>query len=74
VAAQRARVEVQLQERIFPYPKWLEVLEALGLSASDADVLSGPVSSRGGGESVQHRRLKQYVRAHPVTLTGTRNR
>lgn len=30
--------------------------------------MSGPVSSRGGGESARHRRLKEYVRDHPEVL------
>src|SRR5215210_932705 len=63
----RARVEVEQQE-IFSYPKWLEVLEALGLSVDYANVLSQAVSFRGGGESERHRRLKEYIRAHPEIL------
>lgn len=65
---QQARVEIQLEQKVYPYPKWAEVLEALGLSESGKDVLSGPVSSRGGGESEQHRSLKTYVRDHPEVL------
>lgn len=64
---QRARVEAELQE-IFSYPKWLEVLETLGLSMDYADVLSQAVSIRRGGESERHRRLKEYIRAHPEIL------
>jgi hypothetical protein len=64
---QQARVEAELQE-IFSYPKWLEVLKALGLSVDYASVLSQAVSFSGGGESGRHRRLKEYIRARPEIL------
>lgn len=66
----QALVQAKLQN-IFAYPKWLTVLEAFGLSAkldNYTNVLSRAVSFRGGGEGLQHRRLKEYVAAHPKVV------
>ena len=64
---QRAQVETELQE-IYHYPKWLEVLETLGLPVDYSEVMSQAVSIHRGGESERHRRLKEYTRAHPEIL------
>jgi hypothetical protein len=69
---QRALVRAELQ-KVFEYPKWFAVLEALGLSADYADVLAVAKRPLRGGESQQHRRLKEFVAAHPelVQLPAT---
>lgn len=67
---QRMLVQAELQ-RVYAYPKWSAVLNALGLSEAPADyasALSKAASFRGGGEGEQHRRLKEYVAAHPEIL------
>ncbi len=67
---QRETLQIELQ-KVFVYQKWLAVLEAFGLSAKPveyADLLRRAAESRGGGESEQHRRLKEYVAKHPRDL------
>ncbi len=54
--------------RVFEYTKWPVVLEALGLSVDYGDLLDQAQRFRGGGEGEQHRRLKEYVAAHPAVL------
>lgn len=54
--------------KVFKYPKWPVVLEALGLSANYGQVLDNAKRVRGGGESERHRRLKEYIAEHPGLL------
>jgi len=54
--------------KVFSYPKWLDVLEELGLSPIEPlnpqPVL--PMDRRGGpAESEEHKRLKDYIAQHP---------
>ena len=54
--------------KVFSYPKWLDVLEELGLSPAEPlnPQLVPPVDRRGGaGESAAHKRLKDYIALHP---------
>jgi hypothetical protein len=47
---QRALVRAELQ-KVFDYPKWFAVLDALGLSADYADVLDGAKRSQGAARA-----------------------
>ena len=67
-----AIIEVELGE-IFNYSesKWLDVLEALGLSPPESlnRQLEQPVRHRGGSaESEAHKRLKNYIAQHPEAV------
>jgi hypothetical protein len=69
-AQQRRLVEAELQ-KIFAFPRWLSVLEALGLEPARVDyqdVVSRAADFRAGGESEDHRRLKEYVARTPHLL------
>ncbi len=66
-AVQRELVWQELY-RVFEYTKWSVVLETLGLSVDYGDLLDRAQGFRGGGEGEQHRRLKEYVAAHPAVL------
>jgi hypothetical protein len=66
-AKQRRLVEAALQE-VFAYPRWFDVLEALGLEAVRTDyqdIVSNASSFRTGPETEEHRRLKEYVARTP---------
>ena len=58
--------------KVFSYPKWLEVLEALGLTpAAPLDPQSDepPTDHReGSAESEAHQRLKDYIASHPEAI------
>lgn len=62
----RAIVDAELM-RIYGYTHWREVLQILGLSplAQSYAELNRAAAGRGGGESEAHRRMKEYVAAHP---------
>jgi hypothetical protein len=67
---QRALVRAELQ-RVYEYTKWPVVLKALGLSADYTNILSQAKRVkrvRGGGESEDHRILKEYIVDHPAVL------
>jgi hypothetical protein len=60
-------VKVEL-EKVFNYPKWLDVLEELGLSRAESlnPQLVPSTDHRGGpAESEAHKRLKDYIAQHP---------
>ena len=62
-----AIVQAKLGE-VFSYPKWLDVLEELGLSPAEPlnPQLVPSVDRRGGaGESAAHKRLKDYIAQNP---------
>lgn len=63
------RIEAEYRRIMQFGNKWLDVLRALGMpssSASDTLQLPCPASSGwGGGESAEHKALKEYVRTHP---------
>lgn len=68
---QRLLVEAELQ-KVFSYNKWPEVLNILSLKPVAEDyskLLLKTREYRGGGESEQHRRLKQFVALHPELLS-----
>ena len=69
-AQQRRLVEAELH-KVFTFPRWLEVLKALGLEPVEVDyrdVVSRASTFRAGPESEQHRRLKEYVARCPHLL------
>lgn len=77
-AAQRRRMTEQVLQQIYAYPKWLNVLRALQLEAAHVDfsgLIANASSMRGGGESDDHKSLKEYVLSHPksvgVAVRGT---
>jgi len=64
---QRRLLEAELQ-KVFAFPKWLDVLKALRLSPVIHDyerVLSRASAFRAGGESEEHRALKEFVARSP---------
>lgn len=66
----RAIVEAELQH-VFSYPRWGDVLEALSLAPADSDYTSlVKIASRlgGGGESEQHKALKEYLACNPAAI------
>lgn len=68
--SKRQRYEVFKGEvqRIFSYPKWANVMEALGVKAvteNFSGVVDAAANFRGGGEGKDHKALKEYVRHHP---------
>lgn len=72
----RAVVKAELSQ-ISAYPGWRKVLAALQLQPVAQDygpLLAQAAAFRSGGESEEHRRLKEYVAAHPqvVGLAATR--
>jgi hypothetical protein len=72
---QRDIVKAELL-KISSYPKWQEVLAALGLKPVAVDysaLLKQASNYRGGGESEEHRRLKDYVAGHPELLNLPRS-
>ena len=65
---QRAILGAELQ-KVFEYPRWPAVLDTLGLLAKPGPVVIDEASKfRGGGESGQHRKLKEYVAEYPEIL------
>lgn len=72
---QREIVKAELV-KICSYPKWQDVLAALGLKpvAVDYSALLRQASNfRGGGESEEHKSLKDYVAKHPELLSLPRS-
>jgi hypothetical protein len=63
---QREIVKAELV-RIFAYPKWRSVLEALSLPYAPTDYtpLIEEATQFGGGEGEAHKRLKEFVARHP---------
>jgi len=60
-----------VMQRIFAYPKWPKVLEALSLECATSDfsdLIRKASSRQGGGESKDHKLLKEYVQFHPELL------
>lgn len=65
---QHVRLRTELQ-KVFEYPRWPAVLTALGLLAKpDENLIREASKVRSGGESEQHRRLKEYIAKHPEIL------
>ncbi|SIQ12484.1 hypothetical protein SAMN05421829_102378 [Aromatoleum tolulyticum] len=57
-----------VMHQIFAYPKWRTVLKSLGLDIADhdfSDVVKKASEFQGGGESNDHKALKEYVRCRP---------
>ncbi|MFT3961630.1 hypothetical protein [Propionivibrio sp.] len=66
----REVVQTQLQ-RVYDYPLWCNLLSELDLTPVETN-FTGAVraasSYRGGGESVEHRKLKEFVAANPLVV------
>ena len=58
------------QARVYAYPRWDDVLRDLNLESapSNATLVETAKGFSGGGESEEHRQLKEYVRDHPEIL------
>ena len=56
--------------KVFSYPRWLDVLEELGLSPAAPlnSQFEPPANGRGTRESEAHKRLKEYVAQHPESV------
>jgi hypothetical protein len=70
IRRKRAIVDAELQH-IFAYPKWKQVLSALSLAPAEtnfAATIAKASRQLGGGESEQHRQLKEYVAQHPSVI------
>ena len=66
----RERVKKE-QSKVYTYRRWDDVLRALKLKPATSNAESLVEAARvfkGGGESEDHRRLKDYIRAHPKTI------
>jgi len=66
----RIAIDGELQ-KIFTYPKWLEALQALGLTQNRAklpDKVSEPRGRYGGGEGAEHKALKALIANNPGIL------
>ena len=59
-----------VQARVYAYPRWDDVLRDLNLESapSNATLVETAKGFSGGGESEEHRQLKEYVRDHPEIL------
>ncbi|WP_082702668.1 hypothetical protein [Pseudacidovorax intermedius] len=67
LAKKQAVIKAELSH-ISAYPHWHQVLAAFGLPPVSQDygaLLQQAAAFRGGGESEDHRRLKEYVAQHP---------
>lgn len=72
---QRLIVETELQ-KIFSYPSWLDVLNALDLKPVALNYLPLLLKARefkGGGESEHHQKLKSFVSLHPELFSVPRH-
>lgn len=68
---QRKAILNQFHARIFAYPKWLEVLTALGLHRAESNVTGAVEKARhgqGGGEGEAHRKLKDRIYNNPALV------
>jgi hypothetical protein len=66
----RAIVDAELQH-VFSFPRWHEVLKALGLEPATSNYSSLISKAKGGfdgGESDDHKTLKEYVAKHPQVI------
>jgi len=66
----RAIVEGELQH-VFSYPRWQEVLEAFELEPTTSDFttfVNKATYGFGGGESEEHKALKEYVAQNPQAV------
>lgn len=66
----RAIVEAELQH-VFSYPQWGKVLDFFSLEQASADftpIVSKASGGFGGGESKEHKALKEYVAKNPESI------
>jgi hypothetical protein len=65
-----------VMQQIYSYPRWLEVLRALGLEpirVDYLDLLAKASKFASGGEGPEHKKLKEFVRLRPY-LVGVARR
>jgi len=65
---QKTTLVEAVNQQIYAYPKWLDVLQALHLPAiktNYAALIEKATHFRAGGEGEEHRVLKEFVRLHP---------
>lgn len=71
----RRIIDAQLFE-IYTYKHWPEVLDNFGLELYDTDFedIQSKAAGRRGGEGAEHKALKKFIAAHPLSigLTGIR--
>lgn len=66
----REIVQAELQH-VYAYPHWRQILTELELEPVDLDfspLVRSAASFRGGGESPEHRALKEFVAANPAAI------
>ena len=66
----RAIIEAELQH-VFNYPRWEEVLKALSIEPTTSDfspIVTKAANVFGGGESEDHKALKEYVARNPKAI------
>ncbi len=66
----REIVQAELQ-RVYAYPRWREILLELDLEPIEQDftgILRSASALRGGGESKEHRELKEFVAKNPAVI------
>ena len=66
----REIVQAELQ-RIYAYGKWRQVLRILSLKPTESDFsnqVTAASSYKGGGESKEHKRLKEFVAKNPDSI------
>ncbi len=65
-----------VMQQIYAYPRWLDVLHALGLEpvrVDYSDLIAKASKFRAGGEGPEHQKLKEFVRLRPQ-LVGVAKR
>lgn len=65
-----------VMQQIYAYPRWLDVLRALGLEPvriDYSDLIAKASKFRAGGEGPEHQKLKEFVRLRPQ-LVGVAKR
>lgn len=65
-----------VMQQIYAYPRWLDVLRALGLEPvriDYSDIIAKASKFRAGGEGPEHQKLKEFIRLRPQ-LVGVAKR
>jgi hypothetical protein len=68
---QQRAIIAGIHAEVFAYPRWLDVLVALGLDPVRTDfseAVEEAAHYRAGGESEQHKALKRFVAEHPEVI------
>ena len=74
---QKRLIVQQMLQNIYQFDKWNKVLEEFHLKPVKSQwtkiMKESPPSGYGGGESEEHKKLKEYVAKHPQVLNLTRS-